>query len=126
MITTLKRTIAALTIGAAAVTGVTVAAGDADAKTYGIDNGAYTFKVKNNVFYDHSTSYTKVWVRGNVMSVKVPGRPNTRVRIIATRNGGYFDLGGARSTFVKSKHGRYAGNLYGAGFVVGRNHLIPR
>ncbi|WOC12638.1 hypothetical protein [Gordonia sp. MP11Mi] len=123
---TVKRAVAALTIGAAAATGVTVTAGDADARSYGIANGSYIFKVKNNVFFDHSTTYSRVSVRGNTMSVKVPGRPNTRVRIHPTRGGGYFDFGGARSTLIKAKRGRYAGNLYGAGLVVGRNYLIPR
>lgn len=121
-----KRAVAALTIVATAATGVTVAAGDAEAKTYGIANGFYTYKMKSDLFYDQSTTYSRAWVRGNTMTIQMTGKPKVRVHIHATRYGGYIDASGVRSVFVKGKNGRYTGHTYSLGFPTGRNTLIPR
>lgn len=123
---TIKRAVTSTLIGAAALTGISVASPDADAARYGIANGYYTFKLKNDLPWDHGTAYAKAWVKGNRITIKSPGASAQSYGLHAVRNGGYFDFLTIRPTFSRSGNGTYSGTLYNAGIPTGRSYLIPR
>lgn len=128
MKTAVKRAVAATLVAAAAGTGMTLGATDAEAARYGIAGGTYTWtQVQNWGPYSKVTG--KAWVRGNVMTLKPNNRgaATVRFRIVPTRTGGYTDPGfGSRFVFNRKAGGRYSGPSYTFGIPSGSVRLTPR